>query len=87
MGKRGKRNNSVTVLAEVAQIAGEEIAEEDLQIVNRLQTSHEIYSYMQNGGQHPDRSLAPGQDGRAVDCRVRPTACVPSEGLHQPRTN
>ncbi|MEJ1202368.1 MULTISPECIES: AIPR family protein [unclassified Streptomyces] len=48
------------------------------QIVNGLQTSHEIYSYIQNGGQHRDRSLlvkivvAP-ESGTARDRIIRAT--------------
>lgn len=48
------------------------------QIVNGLQTSHEIYSYVQNGGQHRDRSLlvkivvAP-ESGTARDRIIRAT--------------
>ncbi|MFJ8390716.1 AIPR family protein [Streptomyces sp. NPDC094438] len=50
-------NNGVTVVADAAQIAGKRIVVKEPQIVNGLQTSHEIYSYVQNGGQHRDRSL------------------------------
>ncbi|MFJ2264697.1 AIPR family protein [Streptomyces sp. NPDC087844] len=50
-------NNGVSVVADAAQIAGKRIIVKDPQIVNGLQTSHEIYSYFQNGGQHRDRSL------------------------------
>jgi hypothetical protein len=50
-------NNGVTVVADAAQIAGKKIVVKDPQIVNGLQTSHEIYSYFQDGGQHRDRSL------------------------------
>ncbi|WP_406466441.1 AIPR family protein [Streptomyces sp. NBC_01594] len=50
-------NNGVTVVADAAQIAGKKIVIKDPQIVNGLQTSHEVYSYFQAGGQHLDRSL------------------------------
>ncbi|MFJ1998977.1 AIPR family protein [Streptomyces asiaticus] len=50
-------NNGVTVVADAAQIAGKKIVIREPQIVNGLQTSHEIFSYVQNGGQHRDRSL------------------------------
>ncbi|MFI5756766.1 AIPR family protein [Streptomyces sp. NPDC051569] len=50
-------NNGVTVVADAAQIAGKKIVIKDPQIVNGLQTSHEVYSYFQSGGQHRDRSL------------------------------
>ncbi|MGW5121857.1 AIPR family protein [Streptomyces noursei] len=50
-------NNGVTVVADAAQIAGKKIVIKEPQIVNGLQTSHEIYSYVQGGGQHRDRSL------------------------------
>lgn len=50
-------NNGVTVVADAAQIAGKKIVIKDPQIVNGLQTSHEVYSYFQDGGQHRDRSL------------------------------
>ncbi|MFI1391200.1 AIPR family protein [Streptomyces griseoaurantiacus] len=50
-------NNGVTVVADAAQIAGKKIVIKEPQIVNGLQTSHEIFSYVQNGGQHRERSL------------------------------
>ncbi|GHC57750.1 AIPR family protein [Streptomyces cinnamoneus] len=50
-------NNGVTIVADAAQIAGKKIVIKDPQIVNGLQTSHEVYSYFQTGGQHLDRSL------------------------------
>ncbi|WP_435260346.1 AIPR family protein [Streptomyces sp. 1222.5] len=50
-------NNGVTVVGDAAQIAGKKIVVKDPQIVNGLQTSHEIYSYFQNGGHHRDRSV------------------------------
>ncbi|MFF7981534.1 AIPR family protein [Streptomyces sp. NPDC007901] len=71
-------NNGVTVVADAAQIAGKRIVIKEPQIVNGLQTSHEIYSYVQNGGQHRDRSLlvkivvAP-ESGTARDRIIRAT--------------
>ncbi|MFH8470780.1 AIPR family protein [Streptomyces sp. NPDC017991] len=71
-------NNGVSVVADAAQIAGKRIIVKDPQIVNGLQTSHEIYSYFQNGGQHRDRSLlvkivvAP-ESGTARDRIIRAT--------------
>ncbi|MFJ8791322.1 AIPR family protein [Streptomyces sp. NPDC102462] len=71
-------NNGVTVVADAAQIAGKKIVVREPQIVNGLQTSHEIYSYIQNGGQHRDRSLlvkvvvAP-ESGTARDRIIRAT--------------
>ncbi|MEU5355597.1 AIPR family protein [Streptomyces albidoflavus] len=71
-------NNGVTVVADAAQIAGKKIVVREPQIVNGLQTSHEIYSYVQNGGQHRDRSLlvkivvAP-ESGTARDRIIRAT--------------
>jgi len=71
-------NNGVSVVADAAQIAGKRIVVKDPQIVNGLQTSHEIYSYFQNGGQHRDRSLlvkivvAP-ESGTARDRIIRAT--------------
>ncbi|MBZ6172073.1 AIPR family protein [Streptomyces olivaceus] len=71
-------NNGVTVVADAAQIAGKRIVVKEPQIVNGLQTSHEIYSYIQNGGQHRDRSLlvkivvAP-ESGTARDRIIRAT--------------
>lgn len=71
-------NYGVTVVADAAQIAGKEIAIKEPQIVNGLQTSHEIYSYIQNGGRHRDRSLlvkiavAP-ESGTARDRIIRAT--------------
>ncbi|MFG2801139.1 AIPR family protein [Streptomyces pseudovenezuelae] len=71
-------NNGVTVVADAAQIAGKRIVVKEPQIVNGLQTSHEIYSYFQNGGQHRDRSLlikivvAP-ESGTARDRIIRAT--------------
>ncbi|MGW7719181.1 AIPR family protein [Streptomyces chartreusis] len=71
-------NNGVTVVADAAQIAGKRIVVKDPQIVNGLQTSHEVYSYFQNGGQHRDRSLlvkivvAP-ESGTARDRIIRAT--------------
>ncbi|WP_030714467.1 AIPR family protein [Streptomyces griseus] len=71
-------NNGVTVVADAAQIAGKKIVIKDPQIVNGLQTSHEVYSYFQSGGQHRDRSLlvkivvAP-ESGTARDRIIRAT--------------
>ncbi|KUF12881.1 AIPR family protein [Streptomyces silvensis] len=71
-------NNGVTVVADAAQIAGKRIVVKEPQIVNGLQTSHEIYSYFQSGGQHRDRSLlvkivvAP-ESGTARDRIIRAT--------------
>ncbi|MFF7356430.1 AIPR family protein [Streptomyces filipinensis] len=71
-------NNGVTVVGDAAQIAGKKIVVKDPQIVNGLQTSHEIYSYFQNGGHHRDRSLlvkivvAP-ESGTARDRIIRAT--------------
>ncbi|MET7715460.1 AIPR family protein [Streptomyces sp. NPDC005407] len=71
-------NNGVTVVADAAQIAGKKIVVKDPQIVNGLQTSHEVYSYFQAGGQHRDRSLlvkivvAP-ENGTARDRIIRAT--------------
>ncbi|MGX1887492.1 AIPR family protein [Streptomyces sp. NPDC055287] len=71
-------NNGVTVVADAAQIAGKKIVIKEPQIVNGLQTSHEVYSYFQSGGQHRDRSLlvkivvAP-QSGTTRDRIIRAT--------------
>ncbi|MFJ4851454.1 AIPR family protein [Streptomyces sp. NPDC088733] len=71
-------NNGVTVVADAAQIAGKKIVVKDPQIVNGLQTSHEVYAYFQDGGQHRDRSLlvkivvAP-ESGTARDRIIRAT--------------
>ncbi|MFF0740132.1 AIPR family protein [Streptomyces sp. NPDC004111] len=71
-------NNGVTVVADAAQIAGKRIVVKEPQIVNGLQTSHEIYSYVQRGGRHRDRSLlvkivvAP-ESGTARDRIIRAT--------------
>ncbi|MGW3507074.1 AIPR family protein [Streptomyces sp. NPDC000994] len=50
-------NNGVTVVADAAQIVGKKIVVREPQIVNGLQTSHEVYNYIESGGQHRDRSL------------------------------
>ncbi|MBB6553365.1 AIPR family protein [Nonomuraea rubra] len=50
-------NNGVTIVAEAAQISGKKIVIRDPQIVNGLQTSHEIYKYFENGGKDLDRAL------------------------------
>ncbi|MFF1339351.1 AIPR family protein [Streptomyces sp. NPDC058290] len=71
-------NNGVTVVADEARIIGKRIAVKDPQIVNGLQTSHEVYSYFQSGGQHRDRPLlvkivvAP-ENGTARDRIIRAT--------------
>ncbi|MEU3599216.1 AIPR family protein [Streptomyces sp. NPDC006798] len=71
-------NNGVTIVADAAQIAGKRIVVKDPQIVNGLQTSHEVYSYFQQGGHHRDRSLlvkivvAP-ESGTARDRIIRAT--------------
>ncbi|MFF4344882.1 AIPR family protein [Kitasatospora sp. NPDC001540] len=71
-------NNGVTVVADAAQIVGKKIVVREPQIVNGLQTSHEVYSYIESGGQHRDRSLlvkivvAPGS-GTARDRIIRAT--------------
>ncbi|MFD8707925.1 AIPR family protein [Kitasatospora sp. NPDC059648] len=71
-------NNGVTVVADAAQIVGKKIVIREPQIVNGLQTSHEVYSYVESGGQHRDRSLlvkivvAPGS-GTARDRIIRAT--------------
>lgn len=76
-------NNGVTVVADAAQIAGKKIVVKDPQIVNGLQTSHEVYSYFQAGGQHRDRSVlvkivvAP-ESGTARDRIIRPPIARPS---------
>jgi hypothetical protein len=79
-------NNGVTVVADAAQIAGKKIVVREPQIVNGLQTSHEVYSYFQNGGQHRDRSLlvkivvAP-ENGTARDRPSPPTS--PAKGTRK----
>lgn len=71
-------NNGVTVVADEAQIIGKRLVVKDPQIVNGLQTSHKIYSYIEAGGHHRDRSLlvkivvAPGS-GTARDRIIRAT--------------
>lgn len=71
-------NNGVTVVADAAQITGKLIVIREPQIVNGLQTSHEIFSYVQSGGQHRGRSLlvkvvvAP-ESGTARDRIIRAT--------------
>ncbi|GAB2331978.1 AIPR family protein [Streptomyces variabilis] len=71
-------NNGVTIVAEEVRIAGKKIVMKDPQIVNGLQTSHEIYSYFQGAGQHHDRSvlvriMVPPTSGRARDGIIRAT--------------
>ncbi|WP_405806214.1 AIPR family protein [Streptomyces sp. NBC_01187] len=71
-------NNGVTIVADAAQIAGKKIVIRDPQIVNGLQTSYEVFSYLQAGGQHQDRALlvkiivAP-ESGTARDRIIRAT--------------
>jgi hypothetical protein len=65
-------------VAEEVRIAGKKIVMKDPQIVNGLQTSHEIYSYFQDSGQHFDRSilvriLVPPTSGRSRDGIIRAT--------------
>jgi hypothetical protein len=71
-------NNGVTIVADYVRIAGKKIVIRDPQIVNGLQTSHEIYNYFQNSGQHNDRSvlvriIVPPASGRARDGIIRAT--------------
>ncbi|MEU5994246.1 AIPR family protein [Spirillospora sp. NPDC047418] len=71
-------NNGVTLVAEEVRIAGKKIVMKSPQIVNGLQTSHEIYNYFQENGQHHDRSilvriLVPPASGRARDSIIRAT--------------
>jgi hypothetical protein len=71
-------NNGVTIVAEEVRIAGKKIVMKDPQIVNGLQTSHEIYNYFQGVGQHHNRSIlvrimVPPTSGRARDGIIRAT--------------
>lgn len=71
-------NNGVTIVAEEVRIAGKKIVMKDPQIVNGLQTSHEIYNYFQESGQHHDRSvlvriMVPPSSGRSRDGIIRAT--------------
>lgn len=71
-------NNGVTIVAVEVRIAGKKIVMKDPQIVNGLQTSHEIYKYFQESGQHRDRALlvrivVPPSSGRARDGIIRAT--------------
>ncbi|MCQ8192771.1 AIPR family protein [Streptomyces rugosispiralis] len=71
-------NNGVTIVAEEVRIAGKKIVMKDPQIVNGLQTSHEVYKYFQNSGAHHDRSIlvrimVPPASGRARDGIIRAT--------------
>jgi hypothetical protein len=71
-------NNGVTIVAEEVRIAGKKIVMKSPQIVNGLQTSHEVYNYFQQNGQHNDRSilvrvLVPPASGRARDSIIRAT--------------
>jgi AIPR protein len=71
-------NNGVTIVGEEVRIAGKKIVVKDPQIVNGLQTSHEVYNYFQDSGQHNDRSVlvrvvVPPSSGRARDGIIRAT--------------
>jgi hypothetical protein len=71
-------NNGVTIVAEEVHIAGKKIAMKDAQIVNGLQTSHEIYSYFQDSVRHDDRSvlvriMVPPSSGMSRDGIIRAT--------------
>ncbi|MGW3145840.1 AIPR family protein [Streptomyces sp. NPDC001177] len=71
-------NNGVTIVAEEVRIAGKKIVIKDPQIVNGLQTSHEIFNHFQDAGQHNDRSvlvrvMVPPTSGRARDVIIRAT--------------
>ncbi|WP_106399852.1 AIPR family protein [Actinocorallia populi] len=71
-------NNGVTIVAEEVRIAGKKIVMKDPQIVNGLQTSHEIYNYFQEAGNHYDRCilvriLVPPTSGRSRDSIIRAT--------------
>ena len=71
-------NHGVTIVAEEVRIAGKKIVMKDPQIVNGLQTSHEVYNFVQGGGQHRDRSilvriLVPPTSGRSRDAIIRAT--------------
>jgi hypothetical protein len=71
-------NNGVTIVAEEVRIAGKKIVIRDPQIVNGLQTSHEVYNYFQSSGQHNDRSVlvrvvVPPTSGRSRDGIIRAT--------------
>ncbi|MFJ8941170.1 AIPR family protein [Streptomyces sp. NPDC102365] len=71
-------NNGVTIVAEDVRIAGKKIVVTDPQIVNGLQTSHEIFNHFQNSGRHNDRSIlvriiVPPSSGSARDVIIRAT--------------
>ncbi|MFE3900989.1 AIPR family protein [Streptomyces sp. NPDC059153] len=71
-------NNGVTIVAEEVRIAGKKIVVRDPQIVNGLQTSHEIFNHFQSSGNHNDRSvlvrvMVPPSSGRARDVIIRAT--------------
>lgn len=71
-------NNGVTIVAEEVRIAGKKIVIRDPQIVNGLQTSHEIFNHFQSSGNHNDRSvlvrvMVPPSSGRARDVIIRAT--------------
>ncbi|MFE2580365.1 AIPR family protein [Streptomyces sp. NPDC059378] len=71
-------NNGVTIVAEEVSIAGKRVVVRDPQIVNGLQTSHEIFNHFRNSGHHNDRSvlvrvMVPPSSGRARDVIIRAT--------------
>ncbi|MEU9054495.1 AIPR family protein [Streptomyces sp. NPDC048384] len=71
-------NNGVTIVAEEVRIAGKKIVVTDPQIVNGLQTSHEIFNHFQHSGRHNDRSIlvriiVPPSSGSARDVIIRAT--------------
>lgn len=71
-------NNGVTIVAEEVRIAGKKIVVTDPQIVNGLQTSHEIFNHFQESGRHNDRSIlvriiVPPSSGSARDVIIRAT--------------
>ncbi|QDO01123.1 AIPR family protein [Streptomyces sp. S1A1-8] len=71
-------NNGVTIVADEVRIAGKKIVVRDPQIVNGLQTSHEIFNHFQSSGHHNDRSvlvrvMVPPSSGRARDVIIRAT--------------
>lgn len=57
-------NNGITVLASKASISGKTISLDDVQIVNGLQTTNEIYNYMR------DKDLNKLDDERAILIRI-----------------
>ncbi|GAA3865893.1 AIPR family protein [Streptomyces lannensis] len=71
-------NNGVTIVAEEVRIAGKRVVVTNPQIVNGLQTSHEIFNHFQSSGHHNDRSIlvriiVPPSSGRARDVIIRAT--------------